>query len=238
MRLDQYLVEQKLVKTRSKAVHLIKTGNILVNKTPISKQSYNVNDSDIIKIKSEFRYVSRAGYKIEDFFKKMNLCCKDKTILDVGCSTGGFSDYFLQNNVKNIVAIDIAKDIIYKTLLKDPRLKYIEEVDATDKNSLKKSLSGKKFDIISIDVTNTLVEDVLKNMLDYLKKDGLICALFKPHYEGGKGIVSEEKIELMSKDFEKWVKKLYKIEGKEFSPLRGGSKSKGNKELFYLLKSK
>lgn len=238
MRLDKYLVEKGLVGTRSKAVHLIKTENVLINGKIIQKQSYRIKSNDNVELKSNFIYVGRGGYKIEELFKSLNLNCDGKKILDLGCSIGGFSDYFLQNNALKVVSVDVAKDIIHKELLKNPRLKFHSGIDVRDKDRLLENLQDEKFDIITIDISNIPLEEILGKISSFLEQDGFIVALFKPPYEGGKGIVSEEKIEELAKNFENYIFELYKIIAKEFSHLRGGVKGKGNKEIFYILKFK
>ena len=96
MRLDKHLFSQGLASSRSKAVHLIKTGQIRVNGSICTKQSYNIKATDVVEAKAPFKYMSRAGYKMEATFTRHELNIKGLSILDIGCSTGGFSDFFLQ----------------------------------------------------------------------------------------------------------------------------------------------
>ncbi len=237
MRLDIFLVKKKMAESRSKAVHLIKQGKVLVNGVQVFKQSYDVKNDDEVELAESFKYVSRGGYKIEDFFKKAGITPRGKSVLDIGCSTGGFSDFMLQNGATEVVAVDIAKNIFSKKLLKDPRVKLIERLDASNYELLKEKVGDKKFDIITIDVSNISLRKILVNIPYFLKKDGFIVCLFKPQYEGGKGVIPESQINRMAMDFEKWLKeKGFKVIFKAFSPLRGGPKGKGNKEIFYLLK--
>lgn len=237
MRLDLYLVKMRLVVSRSKGVHLIKTGNVNVNEKVVLKPSYNVKEDDKVELLSNYYYVGRGGYKIENFLNG-KLDCKGKSVLDIGCSVGGFSDYFLQQGALKIVAIDIGLDIIDESLLQRPRLKFSGSVDATNEESLKVCLGNEKFDIISIDISKKSLKEILPVVSKFLKTDGFIVALFKPQYEGGKGIIPEKKINELTNNFENWLNKYYLTMYKEFSKFKGGSKNKGCKEVFYLLKLK
>ena len=234
MRLDHYLVKKGLVTSRSKGVHLIKTGNVIVNGKVVMKPSYNVKDYDKVELLSKYRYVGRGGYKIESFLRD-RIGCKGKSVLDIGCSIGGFSDYFLRQNASKVVAIDIASDIIDKRLLKNSRLKFFGNVDASDEKSLRAILCGEKFDIISIDISKRSLKEILPVASKFLKADGFIVTLFKPQYEGCKSVPQEEKITELMSNFENWLRKDYIVIHKDISRFRGGSKNKGRKEVFYLL---
>jgi len=237
MRLDKYLLFQNKATSRSKAVDLIKRGFVCVNNVVVTKQAYNIKSDDAVYLKENYKYVSRGGYKLDAFFKKINFDLENKIILDIGCSNGGFSDYFLQNKCKRIIAVDIAKKILDNNLLKNSNLTFVGPFDATNKNNYNK-LSIQKFDIISIDLTGVSLKKVLLYLPNFLNSNGVIIALFKPHYEGGKGIVFKQKLNNLQKDFEEFIFKKFSIIKKELSDLKGGSKSKGNTEVFYLLKPK
>lgn len=235
MRLDKHLLEKKLAETRSKAVHLIKTGNVLVNEKLITKQAYKIKPADRVRLLSRFAYVSRGGYKIEKILKEIRLNCAGKRVLDVGCSTGGFSDVFLQKNAAKVVAVDIAKDVLHPSLQKHPRLRFFGGTDATKQEALKKALGPEKFNIISIDLSNVPLQAVLSKLSPFLEQKGMILALFKPQYQGGRGVVSSEKTRELMKRFEQTLRGSFKIIGVKPSPIRGGSKSKGNQEFIYIL---
>lgn len=238
MRLDIYLVNKDLSETRSKAVHLIKTGNVLVNGAACLKQSYNVKLTDKVEIKAEFKYVSRAGYKIEAIFRKLGFAAEGKSVLDVGCSTGGFSDFFLQQGAAKVVGLDVAKDIVDPRILAHPRFEFHGGVDACDLSALQVSLHEEKFDIISVDVSNALLRQVLPAVSHFLKSYGIILALFKPPYETGKRLGLQEEAGSLTHDFDVWLKERYEIIGKEISPLRGGAKNRGTMEIIYVLEAK
>ncbi|RLG70806.1 MAG: TlyA family rRNA (cytidine-2'-O)-methyltransferase, partial [Methanobacteriota archaeon] len=187
MRLDQYLVRRGLVASRSKGVQLIKMGNVLVNGKPVLKPSFDVKSCDRVELKSKYCYVGRGGYKLEKFLGN-RLDCRGRKVLDIGCSIGGFSDFFLKQGVSKVVAVDIAEDIIDKRLLKDDRLKFFGGVDARDNKMLEMCIGDEKFDIVSVDVSIVSLKQILPCVSKFLKPNGFIVALFKPSYEGGKDV--------------------------------------------------
>ncbi len=237
MRLDKYLITKKLIDTRSQAIYFIKSKKIKVNDEIVIKPAYILKPKDEVKITPKNIYVSKGGYKLEAFLDKISFSVENKVILDIGCSTGGFTHYFLKNNAKKVVAVDIAKDILSKKIINN-NLEYYDGFDILDKNNI--SLFKDKFDVISIDVSDTSVREVLIIIKDILKKNGSIIALFKPHYEGKIGLVSKEDKEELINSFEKWLQENtpFKIIHKINSSERGGYNLKGNREVFYLLKLK
>jgi len=240
MRLDEYIVKNKLLDTRSQAIYFIKSSKVAVNYENIIKPSYLVKSNDIIKLIPKNIYVSKGGYKLESFLDKISFSVKDKLILDIGCSTGGFTNYFLTHNAKKVVAIDIARNILSKRLLdaKYENLEYIDNFDITNRANIDNFKH--KFDVISIDVSDISIRNVLILLANILKRNGSIIALFKPHYEGKKGLVSKEDKDKLTTDFENWLSKNtnFKVIHKVRSSERGGYNLKGNRELFYLLKFK
>jgi len=236
MRLDKYLLSQGLSESRSKAVHLIKTGQVQVNDSVCTKQSYNVKASDVVEAKAPFKYVSRAGYKMEATFTRHDLNIKGLNALDIGCSTGGFSDFFLQEGAARVVGLDVALDCVDRKLLKDPRFSFLGGANACDVKSLESCLGGERFDLISIDVSNSLLEEVLPKASAFLKRGGLLVALFKPPYEVYRRIRSGEEVEGLTREFDSWLLECYEIVHKDISPIKGGSKNKGTMEVVYVLR--
>nr|WP_297758427.1 SAM-dependent methyltransferase [Methanothrix sp.] len=233
MRLDIYLVE--IAGSRSKAVHLIKSGKVTVNGTVCRKQSYRVKPADRVEIVECFRYVSRGGYKIEAVLHDRSDEIRGLSVLDVGCSAGGFSDFFLQHGAARVVGIDIAEDCVDPAILGDPRFRFIGGVDARYSEELLKHLGDERFDIISVDVSNVSLRDVLPNLKGFLRSKGRIVALFKPPYEieGGH---REENIERARDSFERWLEPEFEVIHACPSPIRGGPKNRGTVEYLYLLR--
>src|SRR5438477_7089388 len=107
LRLDQEIVNKKLVSTRSQAESYIKLGYIKVNGKVVIKPGYQMNLSDKIQVSSKQQYVSRAAHKLESVARQLKLDFKNKVVLDVGSSTGGFTDFALKNGAKKVIAIDV-----------------------------------------------------------------------------------------------------------------------------------
>jgi 23S rRNA (cytidine1920-2'-O)/16S rRNA (cytidine1409-2'-O)-methyltransferase len=236
VRLDSYLVKQGLAPTRSKAVHLIRTGKVTVNGEVAAKQSREVGDHDRVELLSGFDYVGRGGYKLEGFARGVGLECSGKRVLDVGCSTGGFTDFFLQSGAASVVAVDVAGDIIDRSLLTDPRLTFIGGVDARAPDAMRDRIGDATFDIVSVDVSNVSLGEVLPGLARLLAPGGLIVALFKPPYEGGRGHVDAVGAEELAARFEASVAGCFEVVARELSRLRGGTKGTGTREMFYLLR--
>lgn len=238
VRLDSCLVERGLARTRSKAVHLIRTGKVTVNGEVATKQSRSVGDIDRVELLSGFDYVGRGGYKLEGFARGVGLECAGKRVLDVGCSTGGFTDFFLQGGAASVVAVDVAGDVIDKGLLANPRLTFMGGVDAREADALRSRLGDKVFDIVSIDISNVSLGEVLPGLARLLAPGGLIVALFKPPYEGGRGHVNAAGAEALAARFEASLAGAFEVVARELSQLRGGTKGTGTREMFYLLRPK
>jgi 23S rRNA (cytidine1920-2'-O)/16S rRNA (cytidine1409-2'-O)-methyltransferase len=238
MRLDQYLVEKHLTESRSKAIQLIKSGDVLINGQPQIKGAYAVKPTDKVELQQSFQYVGRGGYKIGGFLDNLSLIITNKSVLDVGCSVGGFTDYFLQKGARSVVAIDIAKDILDPKLKHDAKVTFFDEVDAQNLDQLKSILKDQQFEIISTDVTNVSAKLFLTNILNFLSIQGHIVLLYKPQYEHELDNFNKKSMNLLTHDFDLWLDTQFQIIHKEWCALRGGTKNRGNQEVFYLLKRK
>lgn len=200
MRLDVYLLKNENL-TRNKASEVIKEGFVLVNDEVILKPSYIVKETDIVEVTSRPKYVSRAGLKLEDAITSFKIDFKDKTVLDVGSSTGGFTDCSLKHGAKFVYAYDVGTKQMDEVLRNDKRVELHEETNIL-------SVNPKKVDICVIDVSFTSVMPIIKHLKDVSKT---FIILFKPQFEVGrenlkKGIVKEEKISL--KRLEEVIKEL------------------------------
>lgn len=234
MRLDLYLVEHKGVASREKAQYLIKRGDVLVNGNKRVKASYKVKIDDEVVVKEGIKFVSRSGNKLAAALEAFNIQVKDTICLDIGSSTGGFTDCLLQNGALKVYAVDVGTNQLDKRLLKDKRVKSFEGVDIRtfDQNKIKDDL-----DIIVVDVSFISIEHILPTIKTFSNKKTNIVLLFKPQFEVGKsnikkGVVRDEKI--LSEALEKGKMKIeqsgFKVHGYIKSPIKG---KEGNQE--YLL---
>jgi 23S rRNA (cytidine1920-2'-O)/16S rRNA (cytidine1409-2'-O)-methyltransferase len=178
------------------------------------------------------KFVSRGGEKLEFALEKFAVNPKDFTVLDVGCSTGGFTDCLLQNNAKKVYALDTAYGELAWKLRNDPRVVVMERTNILRLQSLPEQV-----DLVTIDAGWTKLELILPIVKDFLKPDGQIIALLKPHYEANKkdlvkGVLPEQIADQVKDSVIKKIQNLgFEIEQIIDSPILGGA---GNKE--YLLK--
>jgi 23S rRNA (cytidine1920-2'-O)/16S rRNA (cytidine1409-2'-O)-methyltransferase len=232
-RLDQTLVQRGLTATRSQAESYIKLGYVKVNGKVNNKPGFLVGEGGKIELTIKEQYVSRAALKLASVSDKLNLNFKDKAVLDVGSSTGGFTDYALRRGAKKVIAVDVGADQMHPTLRNDPRIELHEKTDIREVKDLSSDPN-----IVMIDVSFISMREILPCVAK-LAGNAQIAAMVKPQFEAGsgdvhKGVVKNDAMRRkILKDFEDWTKKSFKIIDKADSEVAG---SKGNLERFYLLK--
>lgn len=233
MRLDKALVERKLVTTRSQAESWIKLGKVSVDGKNITKAGYEVHDASLVTLASDERYVSRAGLKLASVAKLLGVNFKEKSVLDVGSSTGGFTDYALQNGATKVFAVDVGTDQLHPSLREDSRIELHEKTDIRD------FVPSEIPMIIVIDVSFISLREILPHLARRVAgPDTHIVAMVKPQFEAGrnqtnKGVIKNDTVRRqILKDFEVWAKDLFTIVDKRDSDVAG---AKGNQERFYLL---
>ncbi|MDM7935526.1 MAG: SAM-dependent methyltransferase [Methanothrix sp.] len=236
MRLDLYLAKGGLAESRSRAVHLIRTGKVRVNGKECRRQSRDVKAQDRVELLESFKYVSRAGYKIEAILRESGIDVRGRAVLDVGCSTGGFSDFFLQGGASRVVGVDLALQCVHPRILADPRFRFFGGVDSRVPDALSSCLGDEQFEIISVDVSRSPLEEVLPGLKRFLRSGGVIIALFKPPYETGRSLSSQVGSEEITEEFDSYASRDFEILRKYISPLRGGAKNRGTVEIFYILR--
>lgn len=232
-RLDIELVNRGLVLTRSQAESYIKLGKVTVNNTTVTKPGFFVSPKAIIKLSQKEQYVSRAGLKLASIALELKLDFKDKIVLDVGSSTGGFTDYALKHGAKKVFAVDVGTKQLHPNLQGNPKIELHEQTD------IRAFIPRILPDIVVIDVSFISLRDVLPHIATICGKNTQIIAMAKPQFEAGeqlqnKGVIKNDSIRRqILKDFEIWVKKHFVIIIKSDSKVAG---QKGNVERFYLLK--
>jgi 23S rRNA (cytidine1920-2'-O)/16S rRNA (cytidine1409-2'-O)-methyltransferase len=233
-RLDKEMLIRQLVQSRSQAENLIKLGQVKVNSKTTKKPGYRVQIDDLIELTQE-KYVSRSALKLKSAVEKFNLDFQDSIVLDVGSSTGGFTDYTLQHGAKKVVAVDVGTEQLHPTLRRDERIELHEKTDIND------FTTDVKFNYIVIDVSFVSLRKVLPSVFKLATKDTQIVAMLKPQFEAGnnqkhKGVIKNNRIRRdIVKEFEAWIKQYSLIIDKHDSDVSG---KKGNVERFYLLKLK
>jgi 23S rRNA (cytidine1920-2'-O)/16S rRNA (cytidine1409-2'-O)-methyltransferase len=233
-RLDIVLVQKGLVASRSQSETFIKLGKVIVDGRVITKSGHFVGTDSNVELIIDNQYVSRAGMKLESVAKNLRLDFKDKIVLDVGSSTGGFTDFALRNGAKKIYAVDVGTDQMHPKLRDDRRIELHEKTDIRDFQMAEKP------DIIVIDVSFISLRDILPYIHDNLSDmNAQIVAMVKPQFEAGKdqtnkGIIKNDSMRRqILRDFEDWSRKYFVTLDKRDSDVSG---AKGNQERFYLLR--
>lgn len=200
-RLDILVVKKGIVDSRSKSSELIKSSKICVNGNIITKPSYLCNIVDDIKLIGEkLKYVSRGGLKLETAINKFNLDFHDKCILDIGSSTGGFTDCALQNGASKVVSVDVGSNQIHPSLLGNPKIDLHEKTDI--RNLDIKYVND--CEICVIDVSFISVTKFIDIICTYPKLDMIVC-LIKPQFECGKETADKYKGIILNKEIHKSV---------------------------------
>jgi 23S rRNA (cytidine1920-2'-O)/16S rRNA (cytidine1409-2'-O)-methyltransferase len=241
-RLDQELVQRGLVSTRSQAESFIKLGKVLVDGRVVSKAGTLVDADYDIKLTITEQYVSRAGLKLASVAALLGLDFRDKVVLDVGSSTGGFTDYALQHGAQRVVAVEVGTNQLHPSLHGDSRIELHEKTDVRDL-TLKKQQPGKITieapNIVVADVSFVSLRDILPHVSQLMTHDSILVAMVKPQFEAAqenlkhKGVIKNDRMRRqILQGFELWSRRYFVIRAKADSDVAG---AKGNRERFYLL---
>ena len=233
-RLDNLLVDRGLAASRTKAQALIMAGKVLVDGRLVDKAGKEVDPESEVTLKEGIPYVSRGGVKLAGFLDDFNLDVSGLVVLDVGASTGGFTDCLLQRGVSRVHAVDVGRGVVDLKLREDPRVHLLE---GRNIRHLDPGEVGEEVDLAVIDVSFISLEKVLPVVKGFVKEGGRVLALVKPQFEVGKGEVGKGGI---VRDPEKHRKVLERIEdfsrriglepiARSESPIKG---AKGNREFW------
>jgi len=252
-RLDVAMAERALVTSRSQAESYVRLGKVMVNGKSVTKPAQLVSAEDKITMAAEQQYVGRAALKLKSADEIFRLDFRGKTVLDVGSSTGGFTQYVLLHGAKRVVAVDVGTDQLHPTLRADPRIELYEKTDIRniwlsgyDSHDQKPEFQNKvvvvdgPIDAVVIDVSFISLREILPHIIHLISSNTLVLAMVKPQFEAGhsdikhKGVIKNDRMRReVLKDFEMWVQKLFKVVDKADSEVAG---SKGNVERFYMLR--
>ena len=234
-RLDKLLVERGLVGSREQGHGMILAGDILVNDQPVTKAGSLVEHQATIRVKSKLLpYVSRGGSKLEKALEELKINVTGKTALDVGASTGGFTDCLLAHGAREVFAVDVGYGQLDWKLRNDPRVSVYEK---TNIRYLEVAALPHPAELATIDVSFISLKLVLPAVKKLLVSGGEIIALIKPQFEVGKGKVGKggvvrspaEHLRVIDEIKESAARLGYESRGLVESPLLG---PKGNKEFF------
>ena len=238
-RIDKLLVEQGLADSRAKAHAMVMAGVVLVDEKRVEKPSESFAIEAVIRIKGdspESRYVGRGGLKLEAALKAFEIELAGFVCIDVGSSTGGFTDCLLQHGAENVVAIDAGTNQLVWSLRNDPRVEVREKTNARD---LTPDDFDTQFDLAVMDVSFISVTKVIPAIISLLKLTGKMIVLIKPQFEVGRGEVGKGGIVREPEKHERVVTEITAFaESQELiacgvieSPILG---AEGNKEFLAL----
>lgn len=231
-RLDVVLAARKEVMSRSQGESYVRMGKVTVNGRVVTKPGFAVTESDSVKLQADEQYVSRAALKLKSADAAFHISWAGKTVLDVGSSTGGFTQYALNHGAAKVIAVDVGTDQLHPSLRTDKRIALYEKTDIRD------FVTKEYIDIVVGDVSFISLREILPHVASIIQPETIIVAMVKPQFEAGrdvkhKGVIKNDTIRRdILKSFETWVQKLFKIVDKKDSEVAG---SKGNVERFYLL---
>jgi 23S rRNA (cytidine1920-2'-O)/16S rRNA (cytidine1409-2'-O)-methyltransferase len=240
-RLDSFLVEKGLVKSRQRAKALIMAGKVLVNDVPSDKPgTLIVDDAKVIVKQADNPFVSRGGLKLEAAIKTIPVSVQGLTCLDIGASTGGFTDCLLQNGATRVYAVDVGYGQLDWSLRQDLRVIVIER---TNIRQLPYEKINEKMDVVVADTSFISLKVVIPSAEKFMKDNTLVLALIKPQFEAGRqnvgkgGVVKDPEIrKQVIKDLKIFFKERgYLVNQIVPSPISG---PKGNKEYIISLNFK
>lgn len=233
-RLDQALVDRGLVSTRSQGESWIRLGKVFVDGRAVTKPGFLVAYDSHIELRTAEQYVSRAGLKLASVADLFKLDFKDKVVLDVGSSTGGFTDYALQHGAKKVIAVEVGTNQLHPSLIGHPKIELHEQTDIRDVHELSDAPG-----VVVIDVSFISLRDILPHIAKLCTKKTEIIAMVKPQFEATaaslkhKGVIKNDRMRRdILKDFEDWARAYFVVVDKADSQIAG---AKGNLERFYKL---
>ena len=245
VRLDQALIAKTLFVDVAQARQAIDERKVSVNGAIAVSHGFMVAPSDELLVIVTPKYVSRGGLKLEAAIRDFDLDFADRRVLDVGASTGGFTDCALQHGTRQVVAVDIGKNLLHEKVASDPRVVVVENTNAREIERLVSSGDknfAKRFDIAVVDLSFISAREVLSAVLSAVKDDGILVLLIKPQFEAtkaetdrGAGVISDRAVHArVTDEMAEFVRQLgCDVSGTIESPIRGHD---GNREFLLVAK--
>jgi 23S rRNA (cytidine1920-2'-O)/16S rRNA (cytidine1409-2'-O)-methyltransferase len=233
-RLDQFLATKGLVLSRSQAESWIRLGAVRVDGQVVTKTGHMVGEHNVVELTATEQYVSRAALKLSSVASVLKLDFKDIVMLDVGSSTGGFTDYALQHGARKVIAVEVGTDQLHPSLHGNPKIELHEQTDIRDMHEL-----SDQPDLVVIDVSFISLRQVLPHIATLCGPRTIIAAMVKPQFEATaanlkhKGVIKNDRMRRdILKSFEDWARQYFVVLDKADSDIAG---AKGNVERFYKL---
>lgn len=239
IRLDQRITELGLCESREKAKAAIMAGDVYVNGQKALKAGDSVKPEDSIEVRGGMEFVSRGGYKLKKAMQVFPISLEDCVCMDIGASTGGFSDCMLQNGARHVYCVDVGYGQLAWKIRSDERVTNFER---TNIRYFEAEAIPEKPDFISVDVSFISLRLVLPKVKELLKDDGSAVCLIKPQFEAGKekvgkkGVVREQSTHIeVVEAITEFAKGLgFTVAGLDFSPIKG---PEGNIEYLMYIKN-
>lgn len=246
MRLDQFLVEALKVESRSKAQELIKNSHVYhkTKKIFLTKASYQVSEAEYsqiqIKESSLLKFVSRAGLKLEAALKRVCLDVAGMTVLDIGQSTGGFTDCLIQNKASLVIGVDVGEGQVHEKVRSYSNVKVFEKTNIRDlkkHDNFLQAIPKDKFDLLVCDVSFISLNLVVPDLSNLLKAEGYYLFLVKPQFECGAENLNKNGVVKNVKVYDQIKEKMIRLFTEEFTIVSDYFESEilgkdGNKEFF------
>ena len=242
VRLDLYLLDRGMFPTREKARVAIMEGNVFVNNQKEDKPGTMIKEDANVEYRGEkLKYVSRGGLKLEKAVEVFGISLKDKTCIDIGASTGGFTDLMLQNDAKKVFAVDCGTNQLDYKLRINEQVVVMENTNA--RYLTRENIGDDVIDFVTVDVSFISLTKILPVIKELLKDDGEAVLLIKPQFEAGKelveknGVVRDKKIheQVIKHIIEYCIDNEFKILGLDYSPIKGPA---GNIEYLLYIANK
>lgn len=237
-RIDILLVKKGYFETRQKAKYAIENGCVYVEDKVVDKVSKSFEEDSKIEIKGEaLPFVSRGGLKLDKAIRVFDITLKEKTCMDIGASTGGFTDCMLQNEATKVYSVDVGHNQLDEKLINDKRVINLEGTNIKDVNAN----NFEKLDFISVDVSFISLTSVLEKAYELLQTSGEIVTLIKPQFEAGKEYINKNGVVKDKKVHQRVIEKIllfansvgFTINNIDYSPVKGPA---GNIEYLMYMK--
>lgn len=209
-RLDTALVELGFFESRNQAVEAIKAKEVLVDNQTTAKPSFKVDLDSKIEVKSKKRYVSRSAWKLKYYLDEFPMALEGKRAIDIGSSTGGFSEVLFEMGVAKIDCVDVGSNQLHQKIRKNPKVRVFEQTDIRDFQP------QIEYEIIVSDVSFISLRKILSSIDSLAKSSSDIILLFKPQFEVGKSAKRDSKGVVLDSDAIKRAKEEFEVESRVF----------------------